>query len=103
MNTASHVKHINESLATHGAGPLITTDSSGDDEKSVVRGTLGGRSVRVEFTEVSGRPDSDHTVAMFDEETGDQLGQGDGGATFADAISSYHWVGALTAIDEAKN
>jgi hypothetical protein len=102
VNTAANVKHINEALATYGAGPFITTDTTGDDEKSVVTGNLDGRSVRVEFTVGSGSPDPAHAVAMFDAETGDQLGQGDSAATFADAISSYHWNGALTGTDESR-
>jgi len=99
MNPTSHVKHINEALATHGAGPFITTETTGDDEQSVVRGTLGGRPVRLEFSSVSGRPDSDHVVAVFDDESNKALGTESTGATFADAIDSFHWVGALTALD----
>jgi len=100
MNAASHVKHINEALATHGAGPFLSTETSGDDEQSVSRGTLGGHPVRVEFSIVSGRPDSDHVVSVLDDESGESLGTASTGATFADAIASYHWLGALSALDE---
>jgi len=102
MNAASHVKHINEALATHGAGPFITTDTTGDDEQSTARGSLSGHTVRVEFSSVSGRPDSDHVVALFDDESGKALGTESTGATFADAIASFHWVGALTALEESN-
>lgn len=100
MNAASHVKHINEALAAHGAGPFLSTETSGDDEQSVAHGTLGGRAIRVEFSTVSGRPDSDHVVSVFDDESGKTLGTESTGATFADAIASYHWLGALSALDE---
>jgi len=101
MTAATHVKHINEALATHGAGPFTTTETTGDDDQSTARGTLGGHAVRVEFSSVSGRPDSDHVVAVFDDESGKALGTESTGATFADAIDSFHWVGVLTALDEA--
>ena len=102
MNAASHVKHINEALAAHGAGPFITTETTGDDEQSVAHGTLGGHAVRVEFSAVSGRPDSDHVVTVVDEASGKTLGTESTGATFADAISSYHWLGALSALGEKE-
>ena len=100
MNAASHIKHINEALATHGAGPFLSTDTSGDDEQSVAHGTLAGRAIRIEFSNVSGRPDSDHVVSVFDEESGKPLGTESTGATFADAIASFHWLGALSALGE---
>ncbi|RFA18143.1 hypothetical protein [Subtercola boreus] len=100
MNISSLTSNINEALASHGGGPLVTVKANEGDEKSTVFGKLGGRDVRVEFTETAGSPDRGHLVALFDEQSGEQLGRGDSGANFADAIDGYSWNGALTALSE---
>ncbi|RFA13727.1 hypothetical protein B7R21_07795 [Subtercola boreus] len=101
MNTSTLVSHINEALAAHGGGPLVTTSTKDGDDRSTVLGKLGGHDVRVEFEVTSGKPDPGHSVALFDERSGEQVGRGDSGATFVDAITKYSWNGAL--IDLGQN
>ena len=100
MNTSSLVNQINESLATLGAGPFRTTDTSENGDNATVTGELSGRTLRIEFVEEGSgdHAENGHTVEVFDDESGTSLGKGTGDSTFADAISSYKWAGTLEAI-----
>ena len=100
MNTSSLVNQINESLATLGAGPFLTTDTAEAADKATVTGTLGGRTLRIEFVEEGSgdHAENGHAVEVFDDETGTSLGAGTGDSTFTDAISSLKWAGVLEAL-----
>ena len=48
MNTSSLINQVNESLATLGAGPFVTLNSSDSETGAVVTGKLDGRILRIE-------------------------------------------------------
>ncbi|CAD6009068.1 hypothetical protein [Agreia sp. COWG] len=100
MNTSSLINQVNESLATLGAGPFMTSGSKDTDTGAVVTGKLDGRVLRIEFVEEGSgdTPEKGHRVDVIDDATGQNLGTGRGDSTFADAISSHGWAGTVDAL-----
>lgn len=100
MDINDAVQHVNDALthvAYHGDKTQLQFQRDGQDvdefKQWSVTGTLSdGRDVRIEIREwQSELPAYRWSVWVYDADSGDPIGRGNGGATLKDAIDVYQW------------
>ncbi len=96
MDVDTIVDKLNHQLALYGPHRLEAVTSSGTERKGTIRGDLGGRRVRVEYS-TGHRPAAySCEIWMYDDVTGETVGRGNGDRSMAEAIMIYQWGNALS-------
>jgi len=95
MDTQKIINEVNRGLAVHDRGPFTTNQTAENYHRTDLRGELEGRAVRIEVSVEDAPGQYQYSIQLFDEETGEPFGRGNGGPTLNDAASYYQWNGAL--------
>ena len=56
-----------------------------------VIGSFRGHPIRVEFTETEGHPQYRFNATIYDAETGEHIGTGNGGPNWEEGLTIVHW------------
>ena len=70
--------------------------------RTELRGELSGRPVRIEVTVQVIPGQYQYEIVLFDVETGERVGRGNGGPTLNDAASVFQWNNALSDLKKLK-
>jgi hypothetical protein len=84
----------NKKLSIYTEDKIVRDDGHQLEREHVlgVPAVFNGRGVWVEFVETDGVPEQyRYNVRVFDAETREQLGVGNGGADWGEAFDIYHW------------
>lgn len=96
MDSQKIIDAVNHGLGIMNGGLFTTIHSLENSHLTVLRGELDGRAVRIEVSVDDAPGPYQFSIWLFDEETGDTLGRGNGGATLNDAASIYQWNNVLS-------
>ena len=98
MDKKEIAEKVNKGLSVFGNSQFVPKDTE-SDHRTEVRGTLNGRSVRVEVSVDDEPSECQWNVWLYDEETGVSLGRGNGGRSLEEAVSIYQWNNALSDLE----
>ncbi|GAA3743882.1 hypothetical protein GCM10022239_19130 [Leifsonia bigeumensis] len=93
MNAEQLIEKANESFQSHGAGGFEKPSQSPERYfVTEVHTEFNGHSVRIEFVESESNPPSyKYNATVYDAETGEQIGTGNGASNWEEAFSIVHW------------
>ena len=92
MSAKNLIEMTNKEAAIYGVEFEQTSDSLEIFRTTQVSATVGGRSVKIDFTETDTNPAAYRfNATIFDAETGEQITTGNGGRDWTDALSMVNW------------
>jgi len=92
MSASNFIEMANKEAEIHGVEFELTTDLYEVFRTTQVSATVGGHGVVIDFTETETCPPEYRFNALVrDRETGEQIGTGNGGRDWEEALMQVHW------------
>jgi hypothetical protein len=95
MDIKQIVETINRDIGVAGGEPFEANGDSESFHRTVVHGSISGRDVRVQVDVDDNSGPYRYSIWLYDEETGETLGRGNGDASLKEASEIYQWSGAI--------
>lgn len=100
MSTKNLVERANKEAALYGVEFELTADLFQIFRTTQVSATVGGRSVKIDFTETDTSPAAYRfNATVFDADIGEQIATGNGGKDWDDALSMVNWKRVKSHVD----
>lgn len=92
MSARNLIEMTNKGAAIYGVEFGLTADLFEIFRTTQVSANVGGRSVKIEFTETDTSPEAYRfNATVFDAESGELIATGNGGRDWEDALSKVNW------------